>query len=93
MNLLSAHTTNTAGTAKVVRKGGTAQVVYWGTFGAGTVALEYSPDGGTTWISLDTATANGVASVVIPAGQVRGSVSGGTSASLNLSVTGVEFTL
>ena len=37
------------------------QVLPWtafGTFGGGTIALQVSPDGGTTWFNVDTTTAN-----------------------------------
>lgn len=33
--------------------GGPGSVAAWGTFGGGTVALQMSPDNGTTWINVD----------------------------------------
>lgn len=35
-------------------------LVGWGTWGAGTITLQTSPDAGTTWYALDTLTANGI---------------------------------
>lgn len=54
-----------------------------GTFGSGTVAAEYSPDGGTTWVSVATLTATGSAAFKIPAGRIRHTLSGATSPEIN----------
>lgn len=33
--------------------GGRGSIAVWGTFGGGTVTLQMSPDGGTTWLNVD----------------------------------------
>lgn len=40
-------------TAPVQWSGGEGAAYAWGTFGGGTVTLQLSPDGGTTWFNVD----------------------------------------
>lgn len=55
-----------------------------GTFGSGTVTMEFSPDGGTTWATTGAAkTADGMASADVPSGMLRLTLTGATSPNLN----------
>lgn len=70
--------------------------VYSGTFGGASVALQWSPDGGTTWLPVDasgdtytTKTAVGSGNFELPACQIRAAVTGGTPSGLNASVHGI----
>jgi hypothetical protein len=74
---------------------GPGNVFAYGTFGGGTVALEASPDGGTTWVTVqDVAgaavsfTANGNKNVSLGPGlKLRGNLSGGAGPySVNLRI-------
>lgn len=60
----------------------------FGTFGSGTVALETSPDGGTTWYRVATLTANGMS--VVSSGLIdalyRINLTGATSPNLSVRV-------
>jgi hypothetical protein len=54
-----------------------AEFIAWGTFGGGTVKLQQSHDGGTTWIDLASLPAAGRTVVRLThAGRVRASLSG-----------------
>lgn len=68
-----------------------AQLAVWGTFGSGTVTLQFSPDSGTTWVTakdmngtdIAYTTARGV-EIIAPHGELlRCVLSGSTSASIN----------
>lgn len=64
----------------------------WGTFGGATAQLQWSPDGGATWISIDTVvlTGNGgFNNVPILSGYVRVLITGGSSISLSSRLGGV----
>ena len=67
-------------------QGGLRTVVAWGTFGGGTLTLQMSPDGGTTWLSLGADvefTADGVANVQLGAGiPLRANLAGSTGANV-----------
>ena len=71
--------------------GGRGTFTAWGTFGSGTVKLQMSPDGGSTWIDmLDvngnavSETANGMALFELAAGvKIRADLSGSTSPTIN----------
>ena len=87
LTLLSSVSTNSSGDA-VQLTGGVMTFAAWGTWDTATVTLEYSPDGGTTWIAVGsdtTLTADGVANFQLPAGTyIRATVSsvgGSTSVS------------
>lgn len=71
-----------------------SSVVCWGNFGGGTLTLQLSPDGGTTWVGFAPAVAITVASAVsvnIPqAVQIRGVLTGSTAPALNCSVYGSD---
>lgn len=68
----------------------TATIAAWGGFGAGTLAVKFSPDAGTTWLDFPTPitfTAAGSKQVVIPTGvQIRGELTGATGATLSAAV-------
>lgn len=57
------------------------------TYGGGTLKLQVSPDGGTTWFAVDTMTANGVKHVTGNADQVfRIKIGAATNPALTLKV-------
>lgn len=65
----------------------------WGTWGGATAQLQWSPDGGTTWIDIDGAslTANGgFLNIPISSGKVRVTITGGTSPSLSSKFGGID---
>lgn len=65
----------------------------WGIFGGGTVKLQYSPDGGTTWIDDVNAafTSNGNVVFNLPRNAViRANLSGSTSPTINASVSVIK---
>lgn len=78
--------------------GGRAAFVAWGTFGGATVALEVSPDNGTTWVAVEGArtaatslTAAGTVVADVPAGlMVRASIAGGTGVSVSAALVSVD---
>ena len=87
-DLLSAAPTGTTGASRSVPDGGAEYtLVVWGTFDAGTTAtLQMTPDNGTTWLDVPSAsfTAAGILTFK-PAGfALRGVVSGGTAPSINM---------
>lgn len=85
IQLLTNLTTNAAGSA-FDWIGGEGFFLGAGTFGSGTLKLEYSPNGGTTWYSLGSTyqiTAVGGIFVKLPAGKIRASVTGGSAASIS----------
>lgn len=70
--------------------GGRGVFSAFGTFGGGTVALQWSPDGGTTWLAVDrgtdtftTLTAAGAGGFELPACQIRAALTGATAPVLN----------
>lgn len=74
--------------------GGRGVFAAFGTFGGGTIKLQVSYDDGATWIDADrsgdtfvTFTANGSGGFELPRCQIRTSLSGSTSPSIN---SGVE---
>lgn len=88
LNLLTNIGANTTGSGVPTVAPQTIQAVVacWATgFGGGTVTVQFSPDGGTTWLGFPTAitfTANGSANITLPAGvQVRASLAGATGPS------------
>lgn len=54
-----------------------------GTFGGGTLAAEFSPDGGTTWVVVASMTAQGSVAFKVPPGRIRAALSGATTPDLN----------
>jgi hypothetical protein len=64
----------------------TATIAVWGGFGAGTLAVKMSPDGGTTWLDFPapvSMTTAGTRQVSIPQGVfIRGELTGAAGASL-----------
>jgi hypothetical protein len=69
--------------------GGRGVFAAYGTFGGGTVKLQWSPDDGTTWLDVDngtsyvTFTANGSGGFELPNCLIRASLSGATSPSVS----------
>ncbi len=51
--LLKNQTTNDTNPDGYLNDGQKRMIAIWGTFGSGTVNLQGSPDGGTTWIDLE----------------------------------------
>lgn len=75
---LSLMTAEAATSTAVLWAGGTALWSIWGTWAGATATLQYSPDDGTTWLDMATATANGgVNNIPLPNGKVRVAISGG----------------
>lgn len=70
---------------------GRGQFSAWGTFGGGTVTLQFSPDGGTAWVNVKDKDGNDIAytsaraiNIETPHGELlRCVLSGSTSASIN----------
>ena len=84
VTLLTAASATGAGVAV---KPGTYGWVVWGTWDGATASLEFSPNGGTTWIDIEAATdqtANGgVFDLPLPGGHVRVAITGAGTTSLN----------
>lgn len=78
MNLLSA-AGNSTGASVTLQSSGERYLSAYGTWSSATAKLQWSPNGGTTWIDVQDAsfTADGVIRVIMPNGLVRGVVSGG----------------
>lgn len=74
----TAYTLDTDGQGEIQEVGVAA---YADTWGSGTVTLQGSPDGGTTWIAITDAafTANGYAVVKVPFPSVRAILAGATN--------------
>ena len=69
----------------------TAEFLAWGTFGGGTVKLQQSPDGGTTWLDFDSLTAAGRKVVTLThSSKVRASLSGATGPNITAKLAGVN---
>lgn len=73
-------------TTAVQHNGGTAFLAASGTFGSGTLRLEFSPDNGTTYIATGVSlTAAGRGSELLPTGVlVRATLTGATAPSLSV---------
>lgn len=78
--------------------GGIGTFAAWKSFGGGTVKMQVSPDGGTTWIDADSAelefTANGIGNFHISGGlewRFRINLSGSTTPDLEVKVTGGQI--
>lgn len=82
------------GTAAVMRQLRPMELVAYGTWGSGTLTLQFSPDGGTTWITVSgvSLTANGyVGNIIASQGdQVRAVLTGATSPSLTVILREVQ---
>jgi len=77
--------------------GGRGDFTAYGTFGGATVALQFSPDDGTTWINVDpsgstyvTFTTAGVGGFELPKGQIRAAITGGIGVSVSATVGGAR---
>ena len=78
--------------------GGRAAFLAWGTFGGATVALQVSPDSGTTWLAAEGArvaavsvTAAGTVIADLPAGvMVRATITGGTGVEVSASLIQID---
>lgn len=89
LSLLSAASANVNGAA-VDWGGGRGVFAAFGTFGGGTVTLQWTPDGGTDWLPVDasgntftTLTAAGAGGFELPACQIRAVLAGATSPSVS----------
>lgn len=78
--------------------GSGAFIVDRGTFSGATVKLQFSIDGGTTWLDVDqggdtyvTFSAAGAGAFDLPACEVKATVSGGTPSALYATVKGVSL--
>lgn len=74
--------------------GGRGVFTAFGTFGGGTCTLQWSPDGGTTWLNVDQGTdtfctllANGAGGFELPPCRLRAALTGATSPVLNASIS------
>jgi hypothetical protein len=83
--LLAAASANVNGAA-FDWQGGRGVFAAFGTFGGGTVALQWTPDGGTDWLAVDasgntfvTFTANGAGGFELPPCQIRAVLTGATA--------------
>lgn len=64
--------------------GGAGTLAGSGTFDSGTLTLQMSPDGGTTWLATSaTLTAAGIAAFTLPPCKVRLSLGGASTPSVN----------
>ena len=86
MRIFDNETTN-ATSAAHPGMGGTRTVYCWGTFGGATVKLQMSPDG-SEWFDVEDLTfaAKTAVNAVFVGSMIRGVISGGSSASINLEV-------
>lgn len=86
MKIFDSETTN-ATSAAASTSNASLTVYCWGTFGGATVKLQVTPDG-SEWFDVDdlTFTSKGVVNLIYGPGQVRGVISGGSGASINLEV-------
>lgn len=75
--LLSARTTDGNGSIDYWDGKGALFVVF-GTFGGAAVNLDFSPDGGTTWLTLASVSIASAVPVAVPQSQIRAVVSGAT---------------
>lgn len=92
ISLFSAQAANANGAAQSW-PGGKGTFSAWGTFGGGTVTLQWSPDGGTTWLNADpsgftftTFTAGGIGGFELPTCSIRAVLSGATAPNINARV-------
>lgn len=78
--------TDNGSTTAVMWHGGEIQVCATGTFGTGTVVLEYSYDEGTTWATVGSGslTANGTFVEKVAPGPVRATLSGASGPDINV---------
>lgn len=83
----------TGNTAAIAWPGGRGVFTAWGTFGGGTLTLQQSPDDGATWINVDrtgdtyvTFTANGEGGFELGECQLRVSLTGATTPSIQSGV-------
>ncbi len=74
-----------ASSSTFVSRGGFVTLLAAGTFGSGTITVQASPDGGTTWIdTIATLTAAGVVNFISGAGVTyRLNLTGSTTPSIN----------
>lgn len=82
-------------TTAIVWTGGRGVFTAWGTFGGGTVTLQWSPDSGVTWMNVDrsgdtftTFTSNGTGGFELGSCSLRCSLAGSTAPNIK---AGLEF--
>jgi len=86
------------GSTSALQSKGNLNVAAYGTFGGGTLSIQASYDGGSTWFTLKDAngadgsfTSAGALNVRIGEANLRFTLSGATSPNLNISITDIEF--
>jgi len=75
-----------ASSGAVRASGGMHAVAAYGTFGGGTVTIEGSMDGGSTWFPIKAITAAGLYVIPLPIGKYRATLSGSSGASITVQV-------
>jgi hypothetical protein len=98
MNQLFTGVTADGQSAEFTFKGGWGLLLAAGTWGSGTITVQISPDGGTTWAALSdilgtgsaALTANGSVAFIAPPGQLRLDLSGSSGADLDAWVDHAE---
>lgn len=90
IKLLDGVTANATSAEHITACSETIIVVASGTFGSGTVTLQVSPDGGTTWVTTGkTLTADGSVFQDFPAGsRLRVALTGATGPDLDVWISG-----
>jgi hypothetical protein len=95
--LFSAQTVDGSTASPVLWAGGAGVFTAYGTFGAGTCKLQWSPDNATTWLDVDragenfvTLTAAGSGLFTLPSGLLRANLAGSTGASVTALVRGAR---
>lgn len=97
--LFTGRTTNGSGTGQAATfERPDTELNIWGTMGGGTITLESSPDGGTTWLSIPdengdafSATVAGIyPNLLVPYGDnIRATLSGATSPNIYVTIKAV----
>lgn len=84
--------TGDGNTSAVQHPGGSGAFGAAGTFGGGTLTMEISFDGGTTWVDvLDSAmTADDVYAYALPACLIRGNLSGASTPDIDIFVRAMQ---
>lgn len=95
INIFAAQTANASSASFSLGSNGAIHkigVLAWGTWATGSLTLEVSPDGGTTWIVVGTYTANKSEVIEVCGTDIRATLAAGTAESINLDVAASEVT-
>ena len=89
--LFTAQATN-ADSAEITWPGGAGILAAEGTWDSGTIKVQISPDGGTTFVDLTdiSITADGTKTFIAPPGQLKLNLAGATTPALDAWVSGTE---